>query len=237
MRKWIRRGLRGSGIYAIVCKLNGMAYIGSTKDFNFRAQRHVSDLRRKRHYNPHLQSAWDKYGEENFDFIILEYIDDLSVLEEKEQYWITEYAKTIELYNYSPVAVCSIRGRPIPQYVREKISRSHLGMKHTDEQRRKISESNKGKPGPWLGKKRPEETRKKISAARMGHTVSDTVRQKVSEANSRPYPSFRNRITNGIIPAGVNLKKLCRELGIHDSGMWAVISGRAKSYKGWKLNR
>lgn len=29
-------------------------------------------LRHNRHYNKHLQSAWNKYGEDNFDFIVLE---------------------------------------------------------------------------------------------------------------------------------------------------------------------
>lgn len=33
----------------------------------------------------------------------------------------------------------------------------------SEESRRKMSESHKGKPGPWAGKSRPEETRRKIS--------------------------------------------------------------------------
>lgn len=52
-----------------------------------------------------------------------------------------------------------------------------LGHKHSEESRRKMSESKKGKP-------RSEETRRKISAATKGIRPSDESRKKMSEASA-----------------------------------------------------
>jgi group I intron endonuclease len=61
-----------SYIYKILNKVNGKFYIGSTNNFENRKSSHISKLVRGIHDNQHLQNAWNKYSEDNFDFIILE---------------------------------------------------------------------------------------------------------------------------------------------------------------------
>lgn len=61
-----------SGIYQIVNLVNGKFYIGSSKNIYDRWEGHISLLNKNKHYNPYLQGSWKKYGEENFQFIILE---------------------------------------------------------------------------------------------------------------------------------------------------------------------
>lgn len=61
-----------SGIYKIVNKLNNKYYLGSSKNFHVRKLKHFNELRKNIHHNIHLQRAFNKYGEENFEFIILE---------------------------------------------------------------------------------------------------------------------------------------------------------------------
>ena len=61
-----------TGIYQIRNIINDDSYIGSAKDINRRWQRHKSALKHNHHENIHLQRAWNKYGEKNFIFEILE---------------------------------------------------------------------------------------------------------------------------------------------------------------------
>ena len=61
-----------SGIYMIRNIINNKVYIGQSSDLKDRLAHHKSSLRHNRHYSSYLQNAWNKYGEENFEFIILE---------------------------------------------------------------------------------------------------------------------------------------------------------------------
>lgn len=81
----ITRDLKVSGIYCIENKINNKTYIGSSKNLYQRLLKHFALLRYDKHENAHLQSAWNKYGEENFEWFILEFCD-TSILTEREQY-------------------------------------------------------------------------------------------------------------------------------------------------------
>lgn len=61
-----------SCIYKILSKINGLFYIGSTNSLSSRWQKHRSELRHNKHGNKYLQHVFNKYGEDNLDFIILE---------------------------------------------------------------------------------------------------------------------------------------------------------------------
>ena len=76
-------------IYQIKNLINNKIYIGSTNDYKIRWKVHISQLNSKTHCNQYLQNAWNKYGEENFDFSILEEIE-LSEQFQKEQEWINK---------------------------------------------------------------------------------------------------------------------------------------------------
>ena len=58
------------------------------------------------------------------------------------------------------------------------------GMNISDDTRKKISESHKGKNNPMYGQHRSDETRRKISEAHKGLTHSDETRRKISEAHN-----------------------------------------------------
>lgn len=76
-----------SGIYQIRCASNGKIYIGSALDMHNRCEHHRSSLRRGNHINAHLQAAWDKYGEECFEFSVLEFVEPTNLLL-LEQKWL-----------------------------------------------------------------------------------------------------------------------------------------------------
>lgn len=60
------------GIYKILNKINNKFYIGSSINIRKRFKEHERCLKLGIHSNKHLQSAWDKYGSNNFEFIIIE---------------------------------------------------------------------------------------------------------------------------------------------------------------------
>jgi group I intron endonuclease len=73
------------GIYAIRNRRNGKLYVGSASNISKRWSRHRKDLREGSHRNKHLQAAFNYYGEEAFEFVALEFTNDLT---RREQYWI-----------------------------------------------------------------------------------------------------------------------------------------------------
>ena len=64
-----------AGVYAIINLVNGKFYIGSSIGMNTRWWNHLVDLRNGTHENTHLQNSFNKYGEENFIFQIIEEVN------------------------------------------------------------------------------------------------------------------------------------------------------------------
>lgn len=58
------------GIYSIKNKVNGKIYIGSSNNIQKRARKHLQLLRKGNH-SQHLQNAWNLYGENNFEILVL----------------------------------------------------------------------------------------------------------------------------------------------------------------------
>jgi len=77
-----------SCIYHIVNEVNGKRYVGRTSDKEKRCSRHFFELRTRRHHCIHLQRSFNKYGEENFRFEVVE--DNLSEKEAitREQWYL-----------------------------------------------------------------------------------------------------------------------------------------------------
>ena len=71
------------GIYAIKNIATNQIYIGSVYKATFykRFKQHLNGLIKNKHENSKLQNSYNKYGEENFEFYI---VDDLRVLELKD---------------------------------------------------------------------------------------------------------------------------------------------------------
>lgn len=57
-----------SGVYRIIHTDTGRCYVGSSVTLRARFKHHRTMLRAGKHGNPHLQRAWNKYGEDKFQF-------------------------------------------------------------------------------------------------------------------------------------------------------------------------
>ena len=84
--KSIAKNLEVSVIYCIINLKNNKRYIGSSKNIRQRLWYHRAELRHNNHENPHLQASWNKYGEDNFDYYIIEFCDEKTLLEREQNY-------------------------------------------------------------------------------------------------------------------------------------------------------
>ena len=121
---------KASGVYQILCVPTGKVYVGSSLNIAERWWEHRWDLRRQTHHSRYLQRAWDKYGEEAFEFSVLEYVDNQDVLMEREQAWMDMTRCYERDYGYN---------------LSREVGTTR-GVKHSNEARAKMSAARKGKP-------------------------------------------------------------------------------------------
>lgn len=179
-------------IYKIINLVNDKFYIGSTANKKVRFREHRKQLRGNRHHCKHLQASWNKYGEEKFDFRVVEVVPDEIPLWQAEDRWLKEYFGKPNCYNSGAAAVAPWRG-----VYGEK--HPNFGKAVSSEQRDQISKTLKefyaADPlnHPRTGKRHSEETKAKIRAAiagkipageehyRYGQSLSEEVRRKIGD--------------------------------------------------------
>lgn len=171
-------GPQTCGIYAIICLRDGKRYIGSSKQIEWRCLSHREDLSKSCHVNPYLQNAWDKYGEDCFEFVVVEECEQKILLNREQFYLDSEWENG--LFNIARRAdrppKIDQRGLVRTEESRQKNRLGHLGKRHSLETRAKISLLNtqSGKrPPSALGRKRSEETKQKMSSARLGKSYEE----------------------------------------------------------------
>lgn len=192
-----------SGIYRIRNVADGKMYIGRTTDLTKREKTHFWMLKANRHFNIHLQRAYNL----NPDALVFEVLEecDKNLLNEKEVFYIALY-KTMDMkFGYN---LCeggkSTTGRKFSEETLKKMSENRKGIKFSQEviERRKRSlkehierdpefaayyreycgKGARNKPSWNKGRKASEETRKKLSLAQKGKKkMSDSQKKKLSE--------------------------------------------------------
>ena len=76
------------GIYQIHNVRMDTKYIGSSPSFGNHFRRHLYQLASGTHPNERLQSDWNMYGSESFEFSLLEVLNSKYLLNEREGYWV-----------------------------------------------------------------------------------------------------------------------------------------------------
>lgn len=197
-------------IYLTINKVNNKKYIGKHKSKEFDVKYSGSGIL--------LTKAIKKYGLENFETVMIECCDSFEELNKKEKEYIESYncVDSEEFYNLTKGGEGGdtrswmsklerskvMSGKNNPMYgkfhseeSKQKISKSRTGIKlqpFTEDHKRKLSESNKGKNkgrNAWnKGLKMTKEQKKKLSESHMGKPGtrngmknSESHRRKISE--------------------------------------------------------
>lgn len=164
------------GIYGIRNLVNGKIYVGkTTMNFGDRWDSHRACLRGGYHGNNYLQRSWDKYGEDNFEFIIL--VDcvngeDTDAVNQLEIEQIEKYRKLGLSYNIHDGGAGGLfKGKHLSEETKRKIGEKNrinmTGRKASEETKRKMSISQKKRYEKWTEEDR-KEWGKKISASQSG---------------------------------------------------------------------
>src|SRR6185503_16448452 len=158
-----------SGIYIIRCLKNNKVYVGSAIRFTIRWREHRWALAKGTHHSVLLQRAWNKYGAEAFEFVILENCPP-DQLRSREQHYMDT------LRSYEPAQGFNIN----------RDSKTRLGMPTSEAAKAKISAFNKGKIVS-------QETRSRMSAASRGRKYSEEHRERCRNRkhSRKPRPRWR----------------------------------------------
>ncbi|QDK80815.1 hypothetical protein EXU85_20270 [Spirosoma sp. KCTC 42546] len=167
-----------AGIYKFTNKINGKIYVGQAQDIYQRYYRH-----RESRNKGLFPNALKKYGIGNFHLEVLERVEDLSRLDEREQYWMDFY----QCYD------------PKKGYNIAKVASSCRGVKRSAEQvevmRAKLKHFYAHNENPNRGRRASDATRRKISESHIGKTLSPEHRAKLG----RPItPERRMALNKGI---------------------------------------
>jgi group I intron endonuclease len=178
-------------IYAIRHKDSGKSYVGSAVVLSRRWKYHKNRLRRNEHHSSYFQNAWNLYGEEAFEWVVLENLDEqckslskeetLAVIEQRENYWVEHYREREGVYNLREVAQSNL-GIKYSDESKKKMGEWQLGKKLSDETKQKISEAHQGKTSHMKGKTFSEEVRKKMSDSAKKKKLSPEHKSKIAES-------------------------------------------------------
>ena len=178
------KGILG-GIYKIICSSTGKIYVGSSINISKRLGEHKTLLRGNKHRNPHMQKAWNKYGEKNFKFEIIEKINNNSTIE-KENFWIEKFNTRNNKYGFNIVkpgdppflgrshtkeSKIKIGNQIWTDERRKKIGAAHRGSKHTQETKFKMSISSKGKKKSKIARENMSKSHKGLHVGQKNNNV------------------------------------------------------------------
>lgn len=202
-----------AAIYKITCVVTDDFYIGSAVKPKRRRWEHWDALKKNRHHCVALQGAWNEYGEDAFEFEIVEEVADESKLLGVEDTYLARYAGNPDCYNtaLSTQIPCSTQ-----KEIREKIAQSLKGYYAENEH-------------PRQGKKHTPETLAKIAANRTppsgenhyryGKAVSEEIRKKIGDAQRGKKKAPRTFTPEGLARAQENMRRNAREQKPADFGI------------------
>jgi group I intron endonuclease len=160
-------------IYITTNKINGKRYIGQHKskdwDYNYIGSGKV------------LKHAIKKYGIENFTCFPLAWSWNKAEINQLEIDYISHYKPEYNLAKGGNGGNAGNKGHTHSEEARKKISESNKRRIISEETRKKISESRKGEKHHYFGKHLTEEHKSKIGKSEKGKIMTEEAKIKISK--------------------------------------------------------
>lgn len=170
-----------SVIYAIRNKDSGKAYIGSAVDRCRRWKYHKNRLRLGKHHSQYFQNAWNLHGGDAYEWVVLEDLTEAcngltkgqvgDLLCYHEDWWTQQQRDGKGSYNLREISKSNL-GVKYSDESKRRMGAWQVGKKHSPETIKKLSEARKGKPSPMRGKTFSAEARANMSRAAKGKVFS-----------------------------------------------------------------
>lgn len=212
-----------SGIYQLKNTVSGDIYIGQAQNIFSRFNEHRRNRNGHLMYRDcHLYRAIKKHGWDKFEISVLERVDNLSLLNEREIFWINELN---------------------PKYNMKEGGNCARGWHHTEESKRKMSETKAklylGENNPFFSKTHSEETKRKIAIASKNRKFSEESKIKM-RAWYKPELFYKrvgkfDKETDKMICEYSSVKEAANDVNVSQSNMSAHLTGRNKTCKGYKF--
>jgi group I intron endonuclease len=201
-------------IYLIKNTINNKVYIGqTTSTLKKRFGDHIKNLRNGTHGSPHLQNAWDKYGEDCWKIELLTECDSINHMNEMEIFFIKKYNSTDRTVGYnvrkggdgggphSEETKEKLRSITLSQWERDRdklnaIRKSQWTEEHRENMRQIMQEKWKDKKyvAKQMSTRRSEEVRGKlrVAAQKNRHKRSHEVKERWQD------PEYKARVSQSI---------------------------------------
>ncbi len=161
-------------------------YIGSAASLQGRQESHMSSLKSNNHRNGKLQNHYNKYGRDDLLFSVLKCCAHEELIT-AEQYFLDEMQP---FFNIAKFADRSGFGRKMSEEAKRKMIESKKGKPLSEDHKRLLSDMFSGKGNPFYGRKHTEKSIQKIRESKLGKIPSEETRKKMSETRSGVDNSF-----------------------------------------------
>lgn len=231
----MRRNIQ-SGIYCIENNTTKKKYIGQSINIDDRWIKHKSDLNKGTHDNDYLQNAWNKYGEKDFSFYVLEFCDK-DVLDEREIYYMDLKNVLNREFGYNLKTGGQNSGVKVSEYARKKLSNTLKQRYQNNEELREIQRERALKQ--WANPDIKEKIMGKNNGM-YGKHHTDEARRKMAESRKGTISPYRNRtpvFCEELNKRFEDATTASKELNLHSECILMVCQGKRKTTGGyhWKF--
>lgn len=157
-----------SGVYCLINKINGNAYVGSSVNLASRMRNYLNTtfLKSKQNINMPIVKALLKYNQESFTLLILEYVEP-NYLTKRDTYYITS---VIPYYNVLKQGYSSL-GYNHTKETKELLYELAKNRIHSEETKGLIARALTGENNPFYNKSHSIESKIRIIEAKSAYPV------------------------------------------------------------------